>query len=311
MLHIEGMGVVGCAVAHALNDIGEMFTWSDNDSAINAWQACTGAIFPADDWRSEFSYGQWANAPAWALPYLESANYWYCTKSAPHGVKIKSLQEVVGVLKRHPQRSMHFNAQEFVTYTRVRFAHRRRAGAETDQLTLVAHGFNARLERYVWGWSRRVQLDTSALGVGRAALYLRRGRFVMAYAYPIPGTSFHYAGSTLLVQKEAKSRNSEPDYERWLRNFTELSEGHVMVLAEVGDIIEGWRPSSGPVEDEGGKPLWKEVNGNLTVLPLWHSGVRWLPSVLKELGERLSLPLAFSAAQGKVSGAGAPLSLTP
>jgi hypothetical protein len=291
--HLQGMGVVGCGLAWFLHKMGREFTWSDTDAPHTAWRACTGTIYPSGEDRDQYAWHiwrQWIRDPKSPYRFVtEEALYWYCTKAAPHGYKLtgvpsgQRLSDTVGPLKLHEQVSFHLNAQRFVEWTREQFLPLRMAGFPTGDQLIISHGFNERAKRYLWGWSQHVELDTSALGPERHCLYLRQGRFIMAYAYPIPGTNLHYAGSTLLVQSEPRKRMDFKDVERWKANFTKLSDGLIPIKRMVGDVVQGWRPSTGSVADESKIPLWtRREDGALVVMPMWHSGVRWLPLVLKE-----------------------------
>jgi hypothetical protein len=285
--HLQGMGVVGCGLAWFLHKMGREFTWSDIDAPHTAWRACTGAIYPSGVPREQDALEQWrmwCMTPGPFKHFTEPALYWYCTKAMPHGFTTKATVEIEkGPLKLHPQTSYHFNAQRFVEWTREQFLPLRMTGPSDGDQLVISHGFNERATRYLWGWSQHVELDTTALGNARHCLYLRQGRFIMAYAYPVPGTNLHYAGSTLLVQSEPRKRNDFKDVERWQTNFTKLSGGLIPIKRMVGDVIQGWRPSTGSVADESKIPLWtRREDGALVVMPMWHSGVRWLPLVLKE-----------------------------
>lgn len=303
MIHLQGMGIIGSGIAWTLNNRGIPFTWSDTDADITAWKSCTGAIYPSGDPKDLAGYLQWvrwaATAPwPWAT-IVEQANYWYCTKQPPHSYKGEPL-ETVGPLKCHPLPSFHLNAQSLVPLTRDWFRMRRRLRQEPGDQLIITHGFNDRLERYVWGWSRFVELDTSALGVGRACVYLRPSLVVMAYAFPTPNTHLHYAGSALLVQKTAVKRNPLKDYDRWEQRWTELTSGLIPIKWKAETILQGWRPSTGPVGGEAILPLWeRRADGTLVVMPLWHSGVRWLPVVVNELLEHLEIGDARKAGESE------------
>lgn len=299
MIHLEGMGVIGCGVAWALTARGLPFTWHDNNSPVCAWRACTGAIFPSGHHRDVAGYEVWAKwweGSPWAgsigLDLLERADYWYCTKQAPHGSGVQPVR-TVGNLKLHPQPSFHFNAQEFVARSRAFFSSQRLAHNPTPATwhkqtrLVVSHGFNNRLTRYVWGWTRLVEIK-GLEDKQRACVYLRKGRFVMAYAFPTPATDGWYAGSSLIVQTRPSSLDAERHSDRWAEKFNQLGDGHVWVERWLGPAIEGWRPSTGPVAQEDAQPFWLEgTNGTLTVMPCWHSGVRWLPLIVRELMERI------------------------
>ena len=300
MVHLKGFGLIGCASAWALAERSVPFTWSDTDSAHTAWRACTGAIYPSASGRDADGYAAWTRVakgrPTWwqltqHASLLEAADYWYCTKAAPHGVKGFPVKQV-GPLKQHPVGSFHFNAQAFVTLTRERFQSSRVEIPAQQDMTVVSHGFNDRLRRYVWGWTQLVKLDTTALGTGtrRPSVYLRRGRVVMAYAYPVAGTPYWYAGSTLLVQRTAQEREPGADVDRWNRRWEALTEGLLPVVDRVWPVVQGWRPSTGSVEKEPSQALWeRRADGTLVVMPCWHSGVRWLPLIVEGLLSELGL----------------------
>ncbi len=295
MIHLEGFGVIGCTLAWVLRDHGIQFTWSDIDASVCAWKACTGAVYPSSDPRDARGYHGWSEwfiDPPWK-PLLqrrivESADYWYRTKQPPHGYHGEPVR-IVGSLRLHQQPSYHLNAQRFVEETRTLFARAQAPPAAGDQI-VVAHGFNERLRRYVWGWTRPVILDTTQLGsqLIRPSVYLRRGRVIMAYAYPMPGDNhWWYAGSTLLVQRVAKSRDMTKDFERWLARWNDMTDG-LLPVRGWGTLVQGWRPSTGSVADERAQPLWtRRDDGALVVMPCWHSGVRWLPCLVDEFFKEL------------------------
>jgi hypothetical protein len=296
LIHLQGMGVIGSALAWALHARGIPFTWSDTDDPITSWRASTGAVYPSLSERDAAGYRGWERwfaSPPWTplkeRRIVERAAYWYCTKMPPHGFKTAPAR-TVGRMKMHPLPSFHLNAQTLVPLTRQHFASLERPLSVSGERLVVAHGFNDRLRRYVWGWMRPVVLDTSNLDAGglRPSVYLRQGRVVMAYAYPIPGTIYWYAGSTLLVQGTPKTRDPENDVARWRRRWDQLTGGLCPVLGHYGPAVQGWRPSTGPVGQEPMQRLWEEREaGTLVVMPCWHSGVRWLPLIVEELLEKV------------------------
>jgi len=299
-VHVVGMGLIGCAVARSLLDLGVHVSWEDADAPHTAWKASTGAVYPSPHSRDAEAYKLWSN---WRLKHMrvDFADYWYCTKNAPHGYKAAAVAEV-GPLKLHPEPSLHLNVQDFVRCTRVELADLRTqmSGKPEGSVEVVAHGFNYRLRRYVWGWTQWVGLDYSRLAEHtrlpktlnwKPCVYLRDGMTTLAYAYPCPGTPYWYAGSSLIVQQEPRERNPEKVVARWKSEWDRLTGGVIPICATSGPVIQGWRPSTGPVEDEEGLPFWSraEEGGPLTVMPLWHSGVRWLPLVVRELTKELDL----------------------
>lgn len=291
MLHLQGMGIVGCGVALALAELGMEFTWNDQDSPVTAWRACTGAIYPSAAPRDLAGYQGWLAwlEKPWAAGVVERADYWYSTKQPPHAEKgLKPTAEYHG-LRRNPKPSLHLNAQRFVEQTRAAFAGQRREHEADGDTVVVTHGFNARLRRYVWGWTGRVRLRTDLprdLGL-RPCLYFRPSLVQMAYAYPIPGTDQWYAGSALITQQQPRSRDIQPSCERWWKLFHAVAGDAVTVTSGPDDLVEGWRPSTGPVEGEDAVPFWEWMDGRLVVMPMWHSGVRWLPAVVSELTRTL------------------------
>lgn len=292
MIHIEGMGIVGSFVARFLHERGVEFTWDDIASGTAAWPASTGAIYPSGNQRDRVCYQAWAAMARTPVmrPFVETASYWYVTKNAPHGGSDQPAADF-GHIRRHALPSYHLNAQEFVRQTRREFASRE-AERAPDARVIVAHGFNQRLTRYVWGWTALVRLNLhrnfrSDDGL-RPCLYFRPNKFTLCYAYPVPGTEFWYAGSSLIVQKVARELNVPPKFERWTRELAHFSQGWATLNGTPFTTLTGWRPSLGTTEEEATEPLWRYVEGvGLVVMPMWHSGIRWIPAVLDELAGKL------------------------
>jgi hypothetical protein len=298
-VHLEGMGVNGCLLAHQLRRAGIEFTWHDDEvaSPINAWRASTGCIYPSGSTKfgpDELCYNvwrDWFNELQYA-PWLERSNYVFMTKRPPHEGKYE-FEKVEGLhLGSLP--SYHLNAQALVTSTRVAFckdqlrpSEGRRMVDEAD-VYIVTHGFGQRLGAVYWGWMRPVRLhypDTFNVGGLRPCFYFRPDRVQMAYAYPIPNTDTWYAGSSIIKQKlgKEKSLDMEAKYERWKKMFQRLS-GETVEVIEAGDCVEGWRPAAAP-EDTA----WLRKKGNvITLRPLWNSGIRHFPfqwaALAKQLG---------------------------
>jgi hypothetical protein len=286
-VHLQGMGIIGCYLAWRLFRDGHTFTWDDADTELVAWRASTGAIFPtghADDqwaldvWRGHLDDGGFRD-------FLEEADYVFCTQTAPHGGHYP-VRPLAGDVKLADPSSLHLNAQKWVPYTRRVFDSARLAEAPPGALKVITHGFGPRLDRVMWGWTVPVRLATSVPSDRRAAVYLRRGRFVMAYAYPIPLSDLWYAGSSLISQRRERARPLPvmPKYKRWREQFLELGHGYVTDVVRAGLPIQGWRPV--PAKDDTAW-LTEQPDGALAARPLWHSGIRHAPLIYNALLEVL------------------------
>lgn len=295
-VHIEGFGITGCLLARTLEYLGVNFTWCDADAPFTAWKASTGAIYPAGDPASDCALGHegwryWALSDRFKDPaWLEFGEYRFNHKQPPHGGKyaLKERDEF-GIAHAMPM-SFHFNAQLMVPETRERYAGLRLEGARPKgSQVVVAHGFGERFTHAYWGYTRLVQLEYNrSTGCGsdlRPAFYFREGRFVMAYAYPVAGTPWWYAGSKIIKQKagKLKSLSMEPKYALWRRDFERLGNGAVQVTRE-GEFIEGWRPARSD-------SAWvtRDAQSRILVPPLWNSGIRHFPVVLKGVLNELGL----------------------
>jgi hypothetical protein len=316
-VHVEGMGVTGSLLAYQLERLKYDWSWHDVDAPVTAWKACTGSIFPAGkpgslDDQCYQVWDRWAGPvplePRGGLvgaalriaeqPYparfLETGSYWFSTKSAPHGGSYQFDGPSQHGLRCARPFSYHLNAQKFVPATRKHFIERHWDKPDKGDVYVVAHGFGDRLHHVLWGWAVPVKLryaDYYAQAGNRPCFYFREGRFVMAYAYPIPGTEWWYAGSSLIVQRVPKALEVQPKYERWKKTFERLSGGAVKVVDRGAELV-GWRPAEGGAHVD---PLVKRstrrfVNGSviqLSVPPLWHSGIRHFPRVWQQLQTEL------------------------
>lgn len=285
-VHLEGLGVVGCYLALRLFMDGEDFTWHDTDEPVTAWRACTGAIFPtghADDLKALAVWRMHLDDDGFA-PFLEEAAYVFCTQRPPHGGRY-TYTPLTGNAKLAAESSLHLNAQTWVPWVREFFKTARRPSQPAGSQRVVTHGFGPRLARFMWGWTVPVRVRTVPLaGELRPAVYFRRGRFVMAYAYPIPRTDLWYAGSSLISQHVPKNLEVMPKYRRWRDTFLELGEGFVVGVVPAGPPAVGWRP----VPAEGDHDwISREADGALAARPLWHSGVRHAPHIYNALQEVL------------------------
>ena len=290
--HLEGMGVIGCYLAWRLAADGVDFTWNDTEQGINAWRACTGAIFPtghAEDLEAMAVWRGHLNEPGIG-EYMEEAAYLFTQKHPPHGGTYAPYR-VTEALQQAPLTSLHLNAQEWVPWTRRAFAGHRTLAAPDGSRRVITHGFGPRLARFMWGWTMPVKLafDPDAYepqpGVLRPCLYCREGRFVMANAYPIPNTARWYAGSSRISQRVPKSLAIEAKFRRWREQFLRLTDGYVQGVSRGGQPMFGWRPV--PAQ---GDTAWvtEQPDGSLAARPLWHSGVRHAPHIYNALQEALS-----------------------
>lgn len=284
-VHLEGMGIVGSYLAWRLFMDDIPFTWNDTEQRIQAWRASTGAIFPSGHsedqqalavWRGHLDEGHFGD-------FMEEAAYVFCTKAPPHGGRYE-WSPLAETIKLAGESSLHLNAQQWVPFTRRVFAAARKAERPPGAQVVVTHGFGPRLARFMWGWTVPVVLRTAVELERRQCLYFRRGRFVMAYAYPIPNTDEWYAGSSLLSQRVPKPLEVRPKYRLWRDTMLELGDGYVIGIAVRGMPEQGWRP----VPHEG-DTAWVtlEPDGRLAARPLWHSGIRHAPHIYNALLEAL------------------------
>jgi len=289
MIHLEGMGLLGSLIANALYYANVKFTWHDTDNRYNAWQACTGAIYPAGkpgslDFECYAAWRQVIDLPLFE-PYVEVADYTFNHLHAPHEGQYRTTD--IGHLRVSELESLHLNAQTFVPATRERFA-AWRAPPKDNKIRVVSHGFNNRLTHVYSGWTRKVKLRYHRNSAKRMSLYLRRGRFVMCYAYPVPSESWWYAGSALIKQTAPRELEMQRKYETWCHHLQELTAGTVEVERE-GPFMQGWRPAQEGLEMEMSAHWVRPVDGRLHIPPLWHSGLRHAPKVVNDLLDTLGI----------------------
>lgn len=303
MIHLEGMGLLGCLTAVQLCKHRVSFTWHDTDDKINAWQASTGACYPASgevDHDSWLQWRRWWSNKSYS-PHVEQCAYWVDSthKSLPHGLVADVQAEVGGM--RLVGYSVHCNAQSLVQSVREQLRTVRTVGVPKTCTTLiVSHGFSKRRVRYLWGWTRLIRLryPEEIAKHGRPSFYLRKNRFQFAYCYPRPGTDQWYAGSSLISQTDAKPLAIESKYEGWEQRFMELSGGKVEIT-DRGEMLQGWRPAKGGSlsQEEGhkaGRPdlLLDETEGGRRTIyfpTLASNGFRHFPEVWRQLQEALAI----------------------
>lgn len=290
MIHVEGMGWLGSVIALNLADRDIPFTWHDADAAHVAWKACTGIVYPAGDDRSVADHAawlSWAAAPWLPSDAVEICSYWFNHRNPPHGGRYK-LGADLGWARMAAVPAVQVDVPTIVADARASFAGCRATAPPAGRHTLIrAHGFSDRLAGYVWGWSTLVELAypgdlAEASTGGRPTFYGREGRFKMAYAYALPGRPTSWlAGSSLITQKQAKPLDAGKHFRSWQATFGRLMP-EVDVI-NVGPTVQGWRPKPGPDDDGRVSVAAGEHGLVITVPPLWHSGVRWAPSVVAEV----------------------------
>jgi hypothetical protein len=284
MVHIEGMGWLGSALALRLAHDGIPFTWHDTSTPFTAWQASTGIAYPAGDDRSMTNLHLWHT---WQSAYPDLAAhtvptaYCYAHKKPPHNGRYPVTD--LGWVRVAGIRAFTVDVPALVPAVRERFATQRLTAAPDGQPVIVAHGYTPRLDHYVWGWAQPVRLDTTAIEAlyplapgERYAFYGRVHRFQMAYAYPIAGRpGWWRAGSALVVQRDPKPGRAAAHAERWHEGFAKLFPKIPIVDTE--PAIQGWRPAGKP--DDTGLIL-PDGPDRIQLPPLWHSGVRWAPELI-------------------------------
>jgi hypothetical protein len=290
-VHLIGMGVTGSLLARLLEHVGIPFTWHDIEAEMVAWKAATGAIYPCgkpgredyETWRA------WLGEAFAGEKWWELADYWYNHKKAPHAGRFKEAFRTEGGLGLSPAPSIHINSQDLVMATREKYAAFRREKTDFADYLIEAHGFNERMNFAYWGWSCLVEIDCTvswykvAKDALRPCFYLRDGKFIMTYSYPVPGRLVTwYAGSSFLRQTPGRmhSLKMPAKFDKWKLNFERLSKGEVLVRRQLAEPVEGWRPAMASGEEDTSVKAEGKV---LTVPPLGGSGIRRLPSVWRNL----------------------------
>lgn len=281
MIHLEGMGFLGCLTAWRLDKDGVPFTWSDDDSH-SAWRASTGSIFPMDDEESEKAmrlWGEYRTQLESDQPGVEfqDATWWYNTKSHPFGLDGGHETQVMGVRTRGVK-TLHINVAGFVETVRGAFRHLKDEPEEGDTI-VESNGFNSRMVSYDWGWAARVLLDIEPL-VGRrnnSSFMFYKNRFQRWYAYPVPGTDQHFIGSSHIKQKNPGTRPTDDLVQQCRAAIAGLSGGAVRV-GRVDEVRQGWRPH--PQKGENHEPVW--LNGKLAYPPMGANGIRLAPIVVEK-----------------------------
>ena len=289
-VHIIGLGITGSMLAWHLDQEGIDFTWEDAERSVCAWKATTGLIYPSGEPEDIEAYQIWSRwhreKSPWKLRGVtDEGAFWFITKSPPHSAHY-AIKKTVGPLHLGEYSSFHLNGQAFVEGTREYFSSKRRSYTPTRVNKIIeAHGFNSRLEYFVWGWSARALLnvhpDVKYATDRKATFYLRRDRFSMSYANIIPGEPYYYAGSSTITQKVAKQYALDAKVQNW-RNFVEETTAGLIKVLGIQDIRHGWRPAT---KTNGDYVI--EEDGHLKVKPMRGSGVRHAPYVVRKLMEKI------------------------
>lgn len=308
MIHLEGMGVMGCLIACKLADEGIPFTWHDRETNRVSWKISTGAILPFGDERSISDLFSWhsdvflpgnseTNYGEWMRRFMTMATYCYVTENPPHNGRRAPARVapifIIGPIKVSNRFSIHLDVQSFVHETRQRFSSHRTSGRERGQQLIVTHGFHRdTIHKWSWGWSARVKIRMSpklkeALRSVSAAnvpcCYFRRG-FQLPYLYPVGATGWYYAGTTLITQNKPQKLEVQPKFDTWKQHIEEYSEGHVTIRRmEPRSLGQGWRPMAHPEADN----VYRDEHGRIIVSPQYGSGIRWFPSTYEQLKELL------------------------
>ncbi len=304
-IHLTGMGVTGSLIALLLRRKRVEFTWSDLDGPFNAWRASTGGVFPSGRAKSDGMEGYhfWRSAyDRRDLPrdILDAAPYLYNTKAPPHGAPAGGATPL-GMLTLYAYPSLHFNPQRLVQYVRALEEKSRRDTRPTGSFDIVTHGFQGpsygvEASTFQWGWSVKVKveirqakaLDKTTPGRLAPSLYLRQGKFIMAYLYPVPGEpGAHYFGSHMIAQKQPKALEIPPKFEALRTRAFELSRGDLLKMKAIAEPVQGWRPIAGA----GWDGRWIALDGSSRILckPMGSSGFRYAPMLLGALAQRLKL----------------------
>ena len=283
MIHLEGMGMLGALAARRLAAAGYRFTWSDVDDHYAAWHACTGIAYPSGSSADITALGRWYRL-ADSFPEAQRVPYLYAHKNPPHGGTYKVAADY-GHVRRAGPHAVALNVPAFVTNTRERFADARADGPGADDLRVVCHTTAQRGDGFLWGWAARVRISAAWLDriETAPALYARAHRFNLTYAYPIPGTGWHWAGSTLQYQRTPK----QVDRQRLGRHLAEWTANAARLLkVDVVDTeapVQGWRPRAHKT-DPGGII---SQSGSIVLPPMATDGMRRGPLVVDELLQHL------------------------
>lgn len=279
-IHIEGMGWLGSLVALRMRQARKRFTWSDIDSPVCAWHASTGLVYPGGDARSLYEMALWTG---WSRrndllsQAITPAAFVFAHKNPPHGGKY-TMTEVFGTARRANAACFAMDVPTFVNSVRELIADYR-TDPERGSAVIRAHGYGTRLGNLVWGWSAPAFLEFPDTLDKPVALYGKPHRYQTVYA--VPRGDHHMIGSSSIPQ--GLHPRTEPDLimraiGRWTDAFQTLFP--TIKITGIGVPTEGWRPK--PVIGDDGRVRRERDGRTITLPPLYHSGVRWAPSILDE-----------------------------
>lgn len=284
-LHIEGMGVMGCLIGQLLERCEIPFTWNDTDAPVKAWPACTGVIYPSGHRLDLENHRRWTLAEWMCSGFREYGRWCYYSAKPPHGGTLvqRGAYKNIKVSEAH---TVHINAVRMVEECRRRW--RDWEGTTHGALTIVSHGFTPGIiHRWSWGWTALVELEPSSTlerlcRPYRPCYYMRDG-YVLDYAYPVPGTRYWYAGTTLCTQRAPKQLDAEPKLLAWTERFSDKIAGAAR-LTNIGPLRTGWRPVPKP-----GAALLHEVDKRLYIRPQYGSALRHWWTTADALADVLTL----------------------
>ena len=302
-LHLEGMGVMGCLIAIALESEEIDFTWNDTDEGDEtrlAWKVSTGAILPFGDHESQLALKMWTDAlegdsflGKWLQGNVIQSTFCYVSQNPPHnGAKfgIKAEAEVGGV-KISNAYGWNMDVQTVVRNTRLYFHDKRRESAPKRSVTIVTHGFGPNIYKWSWGWSGLVHVRFTGTFLRHKAMrrrpplmYMRQG-YQLPYLYKVGrrAADLFYCGTTLITQSKPRSLPIEPKYETWEKNMMRAAGGVIDEISLVpGSLKEGWRPMADPAQE-----LVEADSNGFVVKPQYGNGIRMFPLTYAELRDAI------------------------
>ena len=268
MIHIEGMGLLGSLLADELAHAGRDFTWNDTEVSAVAWPVSTGLAYPDGDSHNAAGLQRWRDRLALGrlTDFAREVPYWFAHKNPPHGGKYPFTDH--GRLRRATPSAVSVDVPSLVRGARTRFADRRLALAPTGATVVVAHTTTERGDGYLWGWA--VPVELTGAPEPHAALYAKKHRFNLTYAYPIGPSGQHWAGSVLRYQHQPRV---VPEH-ALVALFTQwAADAHTLLgvdVAYTGTPGQGWRPRA--KGGDNGRPEW--IGGRLVLPPMATDGVR-------------------------------------
>lgn len=279
MIHIEGMGWLGAALAYRLAWQGTAFTWSDRDLETVAWRASTGCVYPAADQRTERNLRQWRSwmqAGIFPAGTVAEVEFVYAQKSPPHGSTAKPRIDL-GWCRVAPETAVAVDVRSIVAQARQDFAAGRRDQPPAAARLIRAHGNTHRRAGWLWGWSAAVRLELPAELTSRLGhvptFHSNAHRYRMAYAYAVPTRGgWWWAGSAMVRQSTPRRLDADAKLAQWLEDWRAIWPR--IPVAEAEPPVHGWRPQPQPT-DTG------TLEADDTLPPLGHSGVRWAPDAIE------------------------------